>query len=96
VFTDLAAGAYTITEAAHAEYAFAEVSCEALDWVADGSSVTVNLTEGEAAVCTFINGELPYTGSQPFTMPFLIAGLWAVLMGLGMLVWGRMRKLDLS
>jgi len=94
MFTELEAGAYTIAEAAHADFAFAAVECEALDWVADGSSVTVNLAEGEVAVCTFTNGELPYTGSQPMTMPLLIAGLWSVLIGLGMLLWGRMRQVD--
>jgi hypothetical protein len=38
---------------------FASVACDALDYTTDGSSVTVNLAEGEAAVCTFTNGGLP-------------------------------------
>lgn len=67
----------------------------------DTATVTVTLAEGDNAICTFHNydsatlgPELPYTGSQPFTMPLLIAGLWAVLMGLGLGVWGLMRQTD--
>jgi len=63
------------------------VECTALDWEQSGASVSVNLAEGEAAVCTFTNGQLPYTGSRPLMLPLLIAGLWALLMGLGMVEW---------
>jgi LPXTG-motif cell wall-anchored protein len=95
LFSELEAGSYTVTETAATGWEFIEVQCTAEDWQADpdgGASVTVNLAEGEAAVCTFTNGategpgELPYTGSQPFMLPLLIAGLWSVLMGLGLVV----------
>jgi hypothetical protein len=78
---------------------FDGVDCTAQDWSDDGRSVTVNLAPGEDAVCTFYNGqevaegpELPYTGSPPFTMTLLIAGLWALVAGLGMVVWSCMRQ----
>jgi len=94
LFTDLVAGAYSVTEIPSADWEFAQVECSALDYVIDGASVTVNLAEGEAAICTFTNGELPYTGSNPFTMPLLIGGLWALLMGLAFAVWSLMREAD--
>lgn len=92
LFTDLAAGAYTVTETPADDWEFAQVDCTAADWEASGPSVTVNLAEGEAAVCTFTNGQLPYTGGQPLMFPLLVAGLWSVLMGLGMMVWSTMRR----
>ncbi len=67
----------------------------------DGSAVSaIGVSPGETVTCTFANGgeesigpgELPYTGPQPFLMPMLLAGLWALLAGLGMLVWPRMRR----
>lgn len=80
---------------------FDDVDCTAQDWSHVGRSVTVNLAPGEDAVCTFYNGqemaegpELPYTGSQPFTITLLIAGLWAVVAGLGMVVWSWMRQAE--
>ena len=94
VFTELAAGVYTVTETEVEGWAFNNVQCTATNWEASGPSVTVNLAEGEAAICTFTNGGLPYTGSQPFMLPLLIAGLWSVLMGLAMLVMSSMRKAD--
>ena len=55
---DLLAGRYTITEDALAgTWGFDEVVCDALSWSADGQSVTVDLAEGEVAVCTFFNFE---------------------------------------
>jgi hypothetical protein len=93
-FAELEAGAYTVSESAADSWAFAQVECAAADWSQSGASVTVNLAEGEAAVCTFTNGQLPYTGSEPFMRPLLIAGLWFVLMGLAMLVMSSMRKAD--
>jgi len=92
VFNDLEAGAYTVIEFAAEGWAFAQVECTALDWSQSGASVTVNLEEGEAATCTFTNGQLPYTGSQPFMLPLLIAGLWSVLMGLGLVVSSAMKR----
>ena len=87
-FGELEAGAYTVAEDdPGGQWAFAQVECTALDWQQSGASVTVNLAEGEAAVCTFTNGQLPYTGSRPLMLPLLIAGLWALLMGLGMVEW---------
>ena len=94
-FDQLAAGAYTVAENdPGGEWAFAQVDCTALDWEQSGASVTVNLAEGEAAVCTFQNGQLPYTGPQPFMMPLLIAALWGLLAGLALMVWPWMRKAD--
>ena len=93
-FTDLEPGAYVVSETPAEDWQFASIECSALDYVVEGASVTVNLAEGEAAVCTFTNGELPYTGSNPFTMPLLIAGLWALLMGLALGVWSLMREAD--
>jgi hypothetical protein len=101
VFSELEAGAYTVTEVAADGWTFTEAECTAGDWSQSGASVTVNLAEGEAAVCTFTNtaedtegpgGELPYTGSDPFMMPLLIGGLWSMLLGLGLMVWSTMRK----
>lgn len=85
-FTGLAAGEYVVTETPAADWEFASVECDALDWEADGPSVTVNLGEGEAAVCTFSNGELPYTGLSVW-LPLLLGGLTALLAGLGL--WAR-------
>jgi len=89
-FTDLAAGAYVVTETPAADWEFASIECDALDYVVDGASVTVNLAEGEAAVCTFTNGELPYTGDSSW-LPVLLAGLATVLLGLGVWVVGLMK-----
>lgn len=91
VFDDLAAGAYAVAETPPANWKFASVECDALDWEADGASVTVNLAEGEAAVCTFHNGELPYTGSTLW-LPMLLAGLVALLAGLGAWTWSWMKE----
>jgi len=89
VFNELAAGAYTVSESAADGWTFTGVECIAGDWAADGASVTVNLGEGEAAVCTFTNGpeELPFTGAERLMLPLLIAGLWALATGLSMLLW---------
>jgi len=92
VFSELEAGAYTVAELVADDWAFAGVECTAADWDSSGASVTVNLAEGEAAVCTFTNGQLPYTGPQPFMLPLLIAGLWLVLAGLGLVVWPARRR----
>jgi hypothetical protein len=57
-FADLQPGAYTITEldtGLDETWVFDGVECDALDWSANGTAVTVNLGEGEAAVCTFRN-----------------------------------------
>ena len=70
------------------------MECDAVDYVVNGASVTVNLTDGEVAVCTFTNGELPFTGTNDLTMPLLLAGLWAILMGLAVAVWSLMRQAD--
>jgi len=80
-----------VAELAADGWAFAGVECTAADWDSSGASVTVNLAEGEAAVCTFTNGQLPYTGPQPFVLPLLIAGLWSVLAGLGLVLWSSMK-----
>jgi LPXTG-motif cell wall-anchored protein len=92
-FTDLAAGAYAVTESPAEGWEFSSIECDALDYVVDGSSVTVNLAEGEAAVCTFTNGELPYTGSSSW-LPLLLAGLAALLMGLGAWTFSWIRDTD--
>jgi LPXTG-motif cell wall-anchored protein len=94
-FTDLEPGAYTITELTTglaATWQFESVECDALDWSATGQAVTVNLSQGEAAVCTFTNAEeLPNTGMAPWMMPIVAAGLGAMLLGMLMLVRSRRR-----
>jgi hypothetical protein len=91
---DLPAGSYTITEGAlSGDWKFDEVVCEALSWSADGQSVTVNLAEGEAAVCTFYNGALPFTGPSPLELPLFLAGLAGLTMGLGLLLMSRRRQM---
>ena len=92
-FTDLAAGAYVVTETPAADWEFASIECDALDFVVDGASVTVNLAEGEAAVCTFNNGELPYTGSSLW-LPLLLGGLAVLIMGLGAWTFSYVRQAD--
>jgi hypothetical protein len=92
LFTELEAGAYTVEEAPTEGWDFASVECNALDWESAGASVTVNLAEGEAAVCTFTNGELPYTGWRMMSVPLLIVSLWALLAGLGMTIWPLARR----
>lgn len=92
VFNELEPSAYTVAEEAADGWAFAGVDCIASDWEASGAAVTVNLADGEAAVCTFTNGQLPYTGVQPFMLPMLFGGLWAVLMGLVLVVWPSVRR----
>lgn len=93
---DLEAGSYTVTELPSEELALTSVVCTALDYVVDlaAGSVTVNLAEGEAALCTFTNGALPFTGSESMMTPLLIAGLWTILMGLALAVWSWMREAD--
>jgi hypothetical protein len=96
LFSELAAGTYTVAEEdPGVDWAAAAVSCQALDWSSAGAVVTVNLADGEAAICTFTNtGELPYTGTPAFLLPLLLAGLFALAMGLGMKVWSWMRELS--
>jgi len=92
VFTELEAGAYTVTETDAGALEFSNVECIAADWSADGPSVTVNLGEGEVAVCTSYNGELPYTGAEGYMTLLLVAGLASVLAGLGLVVAATMRR----
>jgi hypothetical protein len=89
LLSELEPGVYTVTEdEPGADWAFQNVQCEAVDWSAEGRSVTVNLAEGEAAVCTFYNiTELPFTGSPSGLLPLLIMGLGALALGIGMVVW---------
>ena len=58
-----------------------------------GWEPTVNLAEGEAAVCTFTNAadELPYTGPGPFTLALLVGGLCALGVGPVLMVRSRER-----
>jgi len=88
LFSELEPGVYTVAEDdPGADWAFQSVQCEALDWSSDGRSVTVNLAEGEAAVCTFYNvAELPLTGGSSLLLPLLVVGLGALAFGTGMLV----------
>lgn len=103
VFSELEAGPCTVMEAAAAGWELESVACSSpdggeADYRVAGTGVTVNLAEGEHVACTFTNrteqtdaptvpGELPYTGSAPFLLPLLAAGLWVVLAGLGMMTW---------
>ena len=94
IFGELEAGAYTVTElAAGGDWQFAGVECSALDWSASGSSVVVNLAEGEAALCTFRNAtDLPYTGASRWLVPTLLIGLAALLLGLVVMIETRRRE----
>lgn len=95
-FTELTPGEYTITELAAGlgeDWEFDKVECMAADWSADGRSVTVDLQEGEAAVCTFYNvGGLPYTGAPGWIAPTAAGGLAAMLLGLLILAATRRRR----
>jgi len=94
-FNELAAGAYTVAEDdPGSDWALQQVECTAGAYVVEGASVTVNLAGGEAAVCTFTNaaGELPYTGAQARMMPVIVAGLWALLLGLALVAWPARRE----
>jgi len=95
LFSELEAGVYTVSEdEPGADWAFQSIQCEALDWSAAGSAVTVDLAEGEAAVCTFYNiAELPYTGGSPWLMPLLILGLGALLLGTGLVLLPAIRRM---
>lgn len=96
VFNDLEPGAYTVTEdGLSGDWAFQSVACDALDWSADGQAVTVNLTEGEAAVCTFYNiASLPFTGGSSWLLPLMYAGIAAVLVGAGLVLVPRLRRVN--
>jgi len=90
VFGDLAPGTYVVAQAGPgADWPLRSVECTAGDYQVEGGSVTLHLAEGEAAVCTFVNGsgELPQTGLGEFLLPLLIAGVWVLLVGLGATVW---------
>jgi len=41
------------------------------------------------AVCTFTNGTgaLPHTGMGGLLVPLLVAGVWVLLIGLGVVAW---------
>ena len=94
-FTELEAGTYTVAELAVGEdWEFEKVECNAdADWSADGASVTVNLAEGEAAICTFSNAaDLPFTGAVSWLVSLGAVGLGALLLGLMMLVATRRRR----
>lgn len=94
LFSELEPGEYTVTEdELPGEWEFQSVECDALDWSAAGQSVTVNLAEGEAAICTFYNiEELPFTGSPSWLLPLLVAGLGALLVGGGLVVGTVVRR----
>ncbi len=93
-FTELDAGTYTVSELGlSGGWEFDEVECVASDWSATGSAVTVNLAEGEAALCTFRNaGELPYTGAPSWLVSTVLLGLAAFWLGVIMRFWGRRRE----
>lgn len=95
VFAELAAGEYVVDQAEPgAEWPLRSMECTAGDYQVQGGSVTLNLSEGEAAVCTFINGtgQLPHTGLGEAMLPLLIAGVWVLLLGLGVVAWPWARK----
>ena len=95
-FSELEAGAYTISESLPGPaggWHFVEVECEALDWSASGPSVVVNLAEGEAARCTFRNAaDLPYTGTPSWVVSALLIGLAALLLGLVVVIETRRKE----
>jgi hypothetical protein len=87
-FLDLDTGVYTVTESALAGWDFDHVTCTGGEWVANGSSVTVFLGEGEITSCTFYNTaeELPFTGTPTWFLALLIMGLGAMAVGTGLLL----------
>jgi hypothetical protein len=93
-FTGLAAGTYTVSELGlTGDWEFDRVECVASDWSATGAAVTVNLAEGEAALCTFSNAaELPYTGAPSWLVSTVLLGLAAFWLGIIMRTWGRKRE----
>jgi hypothetical protein len=93
VFSELAAGVYAVAQDdPGGGWILQRVEC-AGDHQVVGSSVVVDLAEGEAVACVFYNDEaLPHTGPQPFMAPLLIGGLWAVLVGLALLAWSWVRR----
>jgi LPXTG-motif cell wall-anchored protein len=102
-FAGLAPGSYTVAEILPAGWQLEGVTClgvEAQVSAAD-KSVTVTLEQGQPAACTFHNyqeevagPELPNTGSPEFTLPLLVGGLWALLVGLTLAVWSAIRRSD--
>jgi len=102
-FGGLAPGSYTVAEILPPGWKLEGVTCLGAEPVvsAAAAAVTVTLEQGQPAACTFSNyreevagPDLPNTGSAWFTMPLLVGGLWAVLMGLAMAVWSLMREAD--
>ncbi len=93
VFAELEAGAYTVTGAPAGDWTLQRLECTAGDYEVEGISVTVNLAEGEAAVCTFTHaaGELPYTGPGALTLALLVGGLCALGVGPVLMVRSRER-----
>lgn len=91
-FIDLEVGEYTITELGAEGFDLIEVECIAEDYNVAGTSVTLNLQEGEAAVCTFRNGQLPYTGAPGWVTPVAAGGVATMLMGLLILAWAEKRR----
>jgi hypothetical protein len=95
-FTELEAGRYRITElgpVADPLWQLVKVECIATQWSVSGATVTVDLTPGEAAACTFYNArELPYTGSPARTMWAWAAGLAALLAGVLLLIAALRRE----
>lgn len=98
-FADLSVGSYTVIQTEPgADWPLRSVECTASDYEVTGGSVTIDLAEGEAAVCTFINGagELPQTGMQQFTLLLLVAGVWVLLIGLGVAIWPWVGRVESS
>jgi hypothetical protein len=92
-FTELEAGTYVVSEGTlPGDWVFNKIECAAADYSVNGQSVTVNLAEGEAAVCTFYNGGLPFTGPSPLELPLFLAGLAGLTLGLGLLLMSRRRE----
>jgi streptogramin lyase len=56
VISDLLPGSYTFTETVTAGWALSDLACDSGNWSVNDSSVTVNLSAGEAILCTFTNG----------------------------------------
>ena len=92
-FAELEAGTYVVSEGTlPGDWVFNTIECTAADYSVDGQSVTIDLAEGEAAVCTFYNGALPFTGPNPLQLPLLLAGLAGLTMGLGLLLMSRRKE----
>ena len=58
-FTSLLPASYTFTETVTGGWSLDNITCDGGNWTTNGSSVTVNLADGQHITCTFINNAQP-------------------------------------